>query len=137
MGSLRRRLTATAGLALLSGAAWAEVCDKERPGWDGVPVTIWSEPIYFFTSWFGLFILIAAAAAIVLRTPFVVSFVMLLSAAASVMLVVTGSTDPTALADQARAEGCVGPPHLSIALLTAISAAMFYLAFFGRPKQET
>ena len=63
MGSLRRGLI----LALLPSAAWAEVCDKERPAWDGAPVTPVTEAVALFSSLPALVLICATLLALRFR----------------------------------------------------------------------
>ena len=46
MGPLRGGLI----LNLMATPAWAEVCDKERPNWDGTPTTAMTEAIALYAA---------------------------------------------------------------------------------------
>jgi hypothetical protein len=54
MGPLRGGIT----LSLLASPVWAEVCDKERPYWDGSPVNVWQEPLHYYTSPAGWIVIV-------------------------------------------------------------------------------
>ncbi|MEO0937762.1 MAG: hypothetical protein AAFY38_06375 [Pseudomonadota bacterium] len=104
---------------LLPGAAWAEVCDKQRPDWNGVPVTAFGEAVTLLFSPIGLFLLISTVAALRFRSQWG-------GVAVTVgwTFFVTALTlwDPTGgVRDAAMREGCIGAPTLFIALAAAIS----------------
>ena len=50
MGPFRRRLSLTLLISVMASPALAEVCYKERPDWDGIPVTLESEALALFLS---------------------------------------------------------------------------------------
>ena len=51
-------------LATLPTAAWAKVCDKERPDWNGTPVTAVGEAIALFSNPVSLVLLMVTALAV-------------------------------------------------------------------------
>ena len=130
MGPLRRRLILAALIAPTS--AFAEVCDKERPGWDGTPATALSEAITLFASPLSLVLLIATAFVIRFRHQWGALITMLLWTL-WVSLIAFGG-DQTIRA-QAIKEGCFGPPVLFIAAVAAICIAMI-LYTNPRPKRD-
>lgn len=113
MGPLRRGLI----LACLPGAAWAEVCDKERPNWDGVDVTALQEAATLFVTPFGLLLLGFTIVALRFRNQWM-GLVAVLGWTGFITLITMA--DPTGLRDLARAEGCIGAPTLFIVAVAAI-----------------
>lgn len=128
MGSLRRGLM----LATLPTAVWAEVCDKERSGWDGTPVTAVGEAIALFSNPVSLVLLLVTALAIRFRSQW---------GALAVCVAWTGWVSLIAFVDTggirsaALAEGCIGSPTLFIVIAcTLCVAAVLYTA--PRPAKE-
>jgi hypothetical protein len=116
MGPVRRQL-----ILLLAPAspAFAEVCDKTRPGWtpaDG-PVSALGELLVFATTPAALLVLVAVAAGWYLRQQLLLSAVML----ASLVFIIPQKwpVNPDLLL-AARSEGCIGPPTLVIGFLGLI-----------------
>ena len=117
MGPLRGGLI----LSLLPGAAWPEVCDKMRPGWDpGTQATAWSELIHLASSPAAL--VLFALTALVLRfrsqwggLAIVVLWTLLIS--------LPMFLDDGGISAAGMAEGCIGSPTLFIALVAAICVA--------------
>ncbi len=108
-------------VALLPGATRAEVCDKERPAWDGLPESGIGEAIALFSAAPSLILLLATALVIRFRSSWGALAVAVLWAFLVSLLAFKGPGD---IAMQAIAEGCIGSPTLFIATVTAISVAM-------------
>ena len=104
-------------LATLPGPAWAEVCDKMRPNWDGTATTAMGEALALFLSPGGLFLLAATAVALVLRSQWGGLVVVLLWTG---FITLVTMADPSGSRAPGLVEGCVGPPTLFIALAAAI-----------------
>ena len=113
MGPVRRGLI----LALLPGAAWAEVCETQRPDWDGVPVTALGEAGMLFVTPFGLLLLAFTLLALRFRSQWM-GLGAVLGWTGYITLVTMA--DPTGARVQAMAEGCVGSPTLFILAVAAI-----------------
>lgn len=112
----------TFALALLPAPAWAEVCEKLRPGWEGGPVSMVDEAISIFTSPLSLILLVATAFAFRFRSQWAT-----MAVCAGWSLLVTAFTffDPTGgLRRQAEVEGCIGSPALFIALAGALCVGL-------------
>ncbi len=122
MGPVRRGVSPAAALFVLAPtAALAEVCDKARPSWDGVPFTVWDEALALFSTPAALFLLAASATAILLRSAWGALVVCVLWSGMT-MLIVT--TDPTGMDDLARLEGCLASPALFILAVATLCGAM-------------
>ena len=111
-------------LSLLASPAWAEVCDKLHPGWDGAPATAVSEAIALFLSPIGLALLIATVIAIRFKSVWgglaaVVCW--------TVFVTFVVQYDPGNLRQMAMAEGCVGEPTLFIVATIAICVVTILL----------
>lgn len=131
MGSLRRGLI----LALLPGASWAEVCDKERPGWDGVPVSMLGETLTLLMTPGALVLLVATALVIRLRHQNGGLIVVL---GWTGLLTLLTMVDTDGLRASAMTEGCIGSPALFIGLVIAICAGIvLYTAPLKGPKTDT
>jgi len=105
-------------VALIPGSALAEVCDKARPDWNGVPVTALGEAVTLMFSPMGLSLLISTLAALRFRSQWGgVAAVVGWTAFATLLTM----ADPTGFRPEAMAEGCIGSPTLFIALAAAIS----------------
>jgi len=116
MGPLRRGIA----LALCPTAVIAEVCDKERPNWDGTQASAFTEALALFSTPLGLILILSTAVAFTLRNAWlglgtVVGWTGLVTIAVS--------KDPTGIQESAIAEGCTGPPTLFIAAAIAICIA--------------
>ncbi|PVA10427.1 hypothetical protein DC366_09370 [Pelagivirga sediminicola] len=120
MGPLRRGLIA-ATAALPPGAALAGTCDTVRPGWDGVPVTIWGEAAALFSTPAALFLLAASATATLLRSAWGALVVCVLW---SGLTMVITAADPGGLRALARSEGCAASPAIFIAAVALLCGAM-------------
>lgn len=116
MGPLRGGLI----LSLLASPAFAEVCDKERPDWDGIPATQVSEAIYLFTRPISLFLLAALATSVIVRHALGTAIAVLLWGFYITALVWPDATGITA---SALREGCQAPPSLFIAIASALCVA--------------
>ena len=128
MGSLRRGVT----LATLPGAAWAEVCDKVRPLWDGpAPATLWDEFIGLAGTPVSLALILASALAFRFRSQWgglavVVGWTIWVS-------MITFFSGDTEIHSAAIAEGCIGSPALFIGAVAAICVAMI---IYTTPRQD-
>jgi len=126
MGPLRGGLS----LTLLPGAAWAEVCDKERPLLEtGTQGTALSEALHLFTSPFGLALALLFLLALVIRKKWVLWICCALSSLTLLTLAVNPALpDPTGVRYFAVIEGCIGPQSLSFLFLGCMIAATALLA---------
>lgn len=123
MGPLRAGVIA----ALLPGAAWAEVCEKVRPGWDGTEATMVSETITQFSTVPALLLLLASAVAIRFRSQWGVATVVVLW---TIWVSVVAFFDATGgMRDAAMTEGCIGAPVLFILVIAAICIGMIVYTF--------
>lgn len=104
-------------LACLPGAAWAEVCDKERPNWDGTGVTAFGEALTLFTTPVALVLLAFTLIALRFRSQWM-GLGAVIGWAGFIALITTA--DPTGIRDFAINEGCIGSPTLFIAIVAAI-----------------
>lgn len=121
MGSFRGGLT----LALLPTPALAEVCDKERPLWTpGAPATALDEMIALFSSPAALVLLALSVAVVLRRSQWGALTLVVLWTLLSSALAFDLAPDPTGIREMAVAEGCIGPPTLFLAAVTAICVAM-------------
>lgn len=119
MGPLRRGLA----LALLLGPApaWAEVCDKSRPNWDGTPASAVDEALFLFSTPASLVLLICTLVVIRFRHQWGALAVVVLW---TLLVSVIAMADPTGLRVSEIAEGCAGSSTLFIALVAAICGGM-------------
>ena len=115
---------------LLPGAAWAGVCELQRPDWvaDSGPATGLDELFFLFTSLPGLGILGALILAALTRQKryFAISTVFAVLVGAGYWM---NAARPDEATQAAIAEGCVGPQTLPIAALAAI--AVTSVVFLG------
>ena len=110
----------------MASPALADVCDKERPDWDGVPVTLESEALALFLSPAGLFLLGALAVAVLFRHAMGTAIVALLW---SVFISFIVWPDPTGLRGARISEGCEAQPTLFLVASAALClAAVIYTA---------
>lgn len=114
MGPLRGGLI----LSLPASPALAEVCDKERPDWDGTPATQMSEALYLFTQPISLFLLAALATAVIARHAMGTAVAALLWG-----FYITALVWPDTIAQAAIREGCQAAPSLYIAIASALCVA--------------
>ncbi|MEO0403027.1 MAG: hypothetical protein AAF214_11680 [Pseudomonadota bacterium] len=126
MGSVRGGLTFT----LVPGAAWADVCDKERPLWDGAPVSAVGEAIGLFTTPAGVFLIAATALALALRSQWGGLVAVLLWTG---FITFVTMADPGGLRSDAMIEGCIGSPTLFIAAVAAICVGT---VLYTMPRQR-
>ncbi len=113
MGSIRRRLICV-GLLGVPNGAWAEVCDKQRPNWDGLPVSAWSEMLALLQTPLALFLILTTALALRLRHQWL-GLAVVVGWSSYTMLMTTSDIRGAAIA-----EGCAGSPTLFIGLVAAI-----------------
>ncbi len=129
MGPVRRRLTIgnlsprgqlyalVTAISFFPRAAWAEVCDKPYPDWDGTPVTAVGEALNLFLSPAGIALLLMSLVALRFRQQWVGLAAVILW---TVFITVVTMADPTGLRADMLAEGCVGSPTLFIVAVAAI-----------------
>ena len=118
---------------MLPSAALAEVCDKERPLWDGTPITAWSEAVILMTHPFQVILLAATLFAIWARAR-VVCFILALLWIGYIPLML--SRDLNDITWAAIREGCIGSTILFMGLCGAISMASFYSALVRRKTKR-
>ena len=129
MGSVRGRLIA---LALLTPqAAWAEVCEKTRPGWtlDQGPVTGGAETLYILASPVGLGLVALMVLALVLPRRWLALLAALPALALAGLLGVSRQSDIAALA---MTEGCIGSAIPAVVLLVLAAALVLVRGFQAR-----
>ncbi|MEM8654668.1 MAG: hypothetical protein AAGF36_07965 [Pseudomonadota bacterium] len=112
----------------MPSAAWAEVCDKARPGWDGETVGMVGEAANLFLSPAGLALLLLSLIALRFRHQWIGLAAVILW---TVFITAVTMADPTALRPQAMAEGCVGPPTLFIVAVAAICVG---IVLYTKPR---
>lgn len=128
MGPVRRGLT----LALLPTSALAEVCDKERPNWDGAPVSTFSEALVLFSSIPAVLLLCASVGVFRFRLKkTAVGVVVLWTIFVSFVAMPTAQSMRLA----SIAEVCVGSPTLFIALVATLCLGII-LHTSPTPKQN-
>ncbi|MFL4469800.1 hypothetical protein ACERZ8_07945 [Tateyamaria armeniaca] len=111
-------------VVLVPGIACAEVCDKERPDWDGDQVTALSEAMTLFATPFGLLLLAFTVLALRFRHQWM-GLAAVLGWTAFITLITMA--DPTGLRADAMVEGCIGSPTLFIVAVAAICiGTVFY-----------
>ncbi|PTX54879.1 hypothetical protein C8N43_3702 [Litoreibacter ponti] len=101
--------------------AWAEVCDKARPSWDGAPVSALQEAVFLFSTVPALILVMASALVLRFRSQWGGLVVVLLWTGLVTMLTMV---DPSGLDELAVTEGCVGSPALFISVVAAICVAI-------------
>lgn len=117
-------------LALLPAPAWAEICDKERPDWDGAPVGMVGEAITLFLSPAGIGLLLLSVVALRFRQQWIGLLAVILWA---VFVTIVTMADPTGLRLQGMAEGCIGSPALFIVAAAAICVA---IVLYTKPRSS-
>ncbi|MEM8536780.1 MAG: hypothetical protein AAGF56_02850 [Pseudomonadota bacterium] len=134
MGPVRRRLTIAAFL-LTPAAAWAEACETERPGWDGVSVSAWDEFLFLLQTPIVLLLVVATALALRFRSEWG-GLAAVVGWAIATFLVV-GWADSTGFRAAAMAEGCIGSPALFIAVagLVSVGVVLYTAPLPKRDKQ--
>lgn len=115
-------------VAILPSTSLAEVCETERPGWDGTPVTAVGEAVNLFLSPAGLILLIVSLIALRFRNQWIGLVAILLWT--GFMTLVT-MADPTGMRAPAMAEGCVGSPTLFIVAAAAICVG---IVLYTKPR---
>lgn len=113
MGSIRRRLIWACLLGLPNAAA-AEVCDKQRPDWDGFPVSAWAEMLALFQTPLALFLVLTTALALRLRHQWL-GLAAVVGWSSYTMVIVT-----TDIRAAAVAEGCAGSATLFIGVVAVL-----------------
>lgn len=127
MGPLRRGLILA---LLLPSPAFAEVCDKVRPGWDGTAVGPLQEALYLFMTPPALFLIVTSLLVIRLRHQWGALAVVVLW---TILITLVTMADPTGLQEMARIEGCMGSPTLFIGIVAAICGGMIV---YTAPRSE-
>jgi hypothetical protein len=132
------RLVVFLGLLVSPTALFAEVCDKERPLWNGGPVSAWQEAIGYLTSPIGWLLLAVCALALLFRRRWLWAICGIVAALIGWAAVKLPHLDDISVNfyELMQQEGCLGPPHLSIAICAAISVSSFYTAFKRRKTQK-
>jgi hypothetical protein len=127
MGPVRGRLIAALAL-LVPQAAWAEVCDKTRPGWtlDQGPVTGGAETVYILASPIGLGLVAVMVLALVFPRPWLALLAALPALALAGLLVISRQSDIAALAMK---EGCIGSAIPAVVLLVLAAAVVLVRGF--------
>ncbi|MEO0502858.1 MAG: hypothetical protein AAFZ14_05995 [Pseudomonadota bacterium] len=121
---------ATIFAALLPSAAWAEVCDKARPAWDGTPVGAFGEAVSLLLSPAGLALLGLSLIALRFRQQWIGLGAVLFW---TVFITIVTMADPTGLRADAMIEGCIGPPTLFIVAAAAICVA---IVLWTKPRTQ-
>lgn len=109
----------------------AEVCDKERPHWNGSPVSAVQEAIILFTQPTQI-ILLAATLLLICRRARIECGLLALIWAAFIPSLLTRDLDD--ITWEAAQEGCIGNPVLFIGLSAAICIITLYAAL--RPRRK-
>ncbi len=117
-------------LTFLPSPAWAEVCDKARPGWDGAHVGVVGEAISLFLSPAGVALLLLSLIALRFRHQWVGLAAVILW---TVFITVVTMADPTGVRGLAMAEGCIGAPTLFIAAVAAICVG---IVLYTKPRKS-
>ena len=126
MGSVRGGLIAA---LLLPAPAWAQVCEELRPGWDGTPVSAWSEALLLFTSPAALILLAGSLVAVRTKSQWgTLAACVGWSALVSVYAFLDGGRT------EAMAQGCIGSPVVFIATAAALCVAM--ILYIGVPAKK-
>ena len=105
-------------MSCLPGAAWAEVCDKERPFWDGSHVNMFEEVIAQLTNPFTVLIVILSVLLVLQRKWALPLFGTLIICVYALFF-----ADPLFLDDDnwaAKQEGCIGNQEMWWAALAGI-----------------
>lgn len=108
--------------------ALAEVCDKERPHWDGAPVGMIGEAVNLFLSPAGVALLLLSLVALRFRHQWIGLLAVILW---TLFVTVITMADPTGIRELAMAEGCVGPPTLFIVAVAAICVG---IVLYTKPR---
>lgn len=127
------RLVVFLGLLVSPTALLAEVCDKERPNWDGIPVTTAQEALILFTQPTQIILLVATLLVIYRKTRIGCGLLALVWASFIPSLLTRDLDDDTWEAFQ---ESCIGSADLSIGLSTAICIITLYAALRPRRKPK-
>lgn len=106
---------------LVPGAAMAEVCDKERPGWDGTATTMLDEAVSLAATVPSLVLILATALALRFRSAKGGLAVVVLWTAWVSVVAFVGNATP--IRQAALQEGCIASPALFIGLVAAICVA--------------
>lgn len=133
MESFRRGLALA---ILLPSTALAEVCDKERPHWDGHPTSTYDELLAFIQSPAAWILFGLAAVCLLLRSRW---FALPCLFWGAILLANFLTPLPSGFNDihmAAIKEGCIGNPVLSISLTVAICALAIWRLFRRSQKQE-
>jgi hypothetical protein len=112
-------------------ASYAEVCDKERPFWNGVPVNMWQEAVIMLTQPSMIFLVMATIFALIYKSRIVCGLLAFVWASLIPMAFTRDLDDITWEASQ---EGCVGPVDLFIGICAAICMITLYTAL--RPRRR-
>jgi hypothetical protein len=129
MGPLRTGLTAAA--ILIPGSAWAEVCDKMRPGWTpGTEATMFTEAIALSMTLPSLVLFLATLACFRFRLQWPALAVVV---GWTIWVSVVSFLQPGDQRALAQAEGCIGSPTLFILIAGALSVG---LILYTAPRDD-
>lgn len=127
------RLIALLGLSVSPTVIFAEVCDKERPNWNGIPVTAAKEVVFLFTQPTQI-ILLAITVFVIYRRARISCGLLALVWAAFIPSLLTRDLDDAIW--EGFQEGCIGSADLSIGLSAAICIVTLYAALRPRRKPK-
>ena len=113
MGSIRRRLTIAALLAMPS-SAMADICAIRTPDWDGTQQSAWAELLNSLQSPMTLFLIITTAVVIKFRSQW--GGLAIVVAWSGLIAILMASESYW----EGVAEGCIGSPSLFFGLIGAL-----------------
>ena len=114
----------TALWLISAGAAFAEVCDKERPGWDGTPVGPLAEAVHLLTNPVMLALIGAGIVATLLKLRIIRVILAAMIGGIAYLIWDESLNDPTGITAAAGAEGCQGSPWLAAMLLALLAISI-------------
>lgn len=133
MGSLRRGLALA---AWLPSTAFAEVCDKERPNWDGTPLTVFSELVHFVSTPAFYVLFTRATTCAFLRNRWLALPCLLWCGLLLANWFVPTPPGFDDIRNAAIRAECIGPQTLPISLTIAICALAIWRLFCRNKRQE-
>ena len=113
MGPIRRGLILLP-LLMAPSAGMAQVCEQQRPGWDGAPVSAFGELVFLMQTPIVLALILATALAFRLRNQWV-GLVVVVGWSTITYFMNSGTTNADAIT-----EGCIGSPTLFIGMVFAL-----------------
>ncbi|MEI3854222.1 MULTISPECIES: hypothetical protein [Ensifer] len=142
--SKARQICTTAALAAVVSFWWtpafAEVCDKFYPDWDGQDFTVFNEAAAFLTNWVGLAALLCLAiGSTVLRLRALLWVGSLLGGLLLLVAITSWGEAEDQVFQSAISEGCAHPQFELIHLVTALllTATGIFLALRQRKRART